>query len=118
MSTENLPIFVKTYDFILWTMNHTAKFPKSARFSLAVRIENNLLEMLRAVMAANRLRDKAAMLEQADRHLEHARILMRMSKDLRYLNISSYEHAALSMDEIGRMLGGWLKQQKAAGGRG
>ena len=31
---ENLPLFVKLYDFILWTLGRTAKFPKSARFSV------------------------------------------------------------------------------------
>ena len=71
MAVENLPIFVKSYDFILWMFGHTARFPKSVRFSLAVRIENDLLDMLRAVMTA-------------DRHLEQARILIRMGKDLRY----------------------------------
>ena len=118
MAVENLPIFVKTYDFILWTLGHTAKFPKSARFSVAVRLENSLLDMLQSVMTANRLRDKTARLEEADRRLEQARLLVRLSKDLRYINLSSYEYAARQMDELGRMLGGWIKQQKIVGGRG
>ena len=106
MAVENLPIFVKSYDFILWTFGHTAKFPKSVRFSLAVGIENDLLEMLKAVMTANRLRDKEAALGAADRHLEQARILIRMGKDLRIAcreSCGQQKNRALEFS-LGRML--------------
>ena len=34
------PIFAKTYDFVLWLLNLTEKFPKSERFRLARRLED------------------------------------------------------------------------------
>jgi hypothetical protein len=42
--------------------------------------------------------------------------LVRLSKDLRLLNIGGYEFAAQGLDEIGRMAGGWWKSAKTAGG--
>ncbi|MBU2567512.1 MAG: diversity-generating retroelement protein Avd [Elusimicrobia bacterium] len=108
-----LEIFTKTYDFMLWMFNHTNKFPKSSRFSVAVRIENMLLDFLETIMNANRLRNKIDKLKEADKILEFTRILIRISKDMKFLGLSSYEFASRSLNEIGRLLGGWLRQQKS-----
>lgn len=113
MQTSNeMRIFVKTYDFILWASNHTAKFPKSARFSFAVRIENKLLDFLDLILLANRMKDKREKLACADALIEQSRILFRMSKDMKFISLNSYEYAAKELSEIGRYLGAWIKQQK------
>ena len=33
------PIFVKTYDWLLWLLPHTAKFPKAQRHTVTNRLE-------------------------------------------------------------------------------
>jgi len=109
---QKLEIFTKTYDFILWMLNHTNKFPKSSRFSIAVRIENRLLDFLEIIIEANQLSNKVDKLTQADRILEFVRIFVRISKDMNFMNLSSYEFASRKLNELGRLLGGWLKQQK------
>jgi hypothetical protein len=40
---------------------------------------------------------------------EKLRFLFRLSKDMAYLDKRRYEHAARNLDEIGRLIGGWLK---------
>ena len=35
------PIFVKTYDLLLWLLGRTARFPKNERFRLAKRLEES-----------------------------------------------------------------------------
>lgn len=109
---EELEVFTRTYDFILWMFNHTAKFPKSSRFSISVRIENQLLSLLEKITEANRLNNKLPKLREADNIIEHLRILVRISKDMKFIDITSYEFASRSLNEIGRLLGGWIKQQK------
>lgn len=37
--TQEMLILKKSYDFCKWLLHHTGKFPKSYRFSVAVRIE-------------------------------------------------------------------------------
>lgn len=37
-----LTVITKTYDLILWSCNHTGKFPRNHRFVLGERIERNL----------------------------------------------------------------------------
>jgi hypothetical protein len=42
-SSEELIVIAKTYDLILWSCNHTGKFPRNHRFVLGERIERKLL---------------------------------------------------------------------------
>ena len=44
MARNEMLIVKKAYDFSKWLLQHTGKFPKSYRFSVAVRIENTMLE--------------------------------------------------------------------------
>ena len=39
---QELTVITKTYDLILWSCNHTSKFPRNHRFVLGERIERNL----------------------------------------------------------------------------
>ena len=110
--TQELIIFKKSYDFSIWLFNHTNKFPKSHRFSVAVRLENGMLEFLRLITIANHRRQKLELLHAADDELLVLRIYIRLSHDLRFINISSYEYAIRQLEEIGKMLGGWIKSQK------
>jgi hypothetical protein len=41
--------------------------------------------------------------------LEVLRFQMRLAKDLHCLKVKSYGHAGKSIDQIGRLVGGWLK---------
>ncbi|MFH1824529.1 MAG: diversity-generating retroelement protein Avd [Candidatus Firestonebacteria bacterium] len=109
---SELIIFTKTYDFILWMMNHTMKFPKSSRFSISARIENKLLDFMEMILIANRQRDKLEKLYYADGILEQVRILFRLSKDMKFISLNSYEYAVKELTEIGKLLGAWIKQQK------
>ena len=49
------------------------------------------------------------MLGQANLTLEVLRFQMRFGKDLQCLKVDSYGFAAKAIDEIGRLVGGWLK---------
>ena len=44
-SAEELVVITKTYDLILWSCNHTVKFPRNHRFVLAAFLDES--EMLR-----------------------------------------------------------------------
>lgn len=103
------------YDFTLWMTGHTAKFPKSQRFSFAVRIENIMLEIMSLMIAANRMQKKTDLIKTIDVELEKLRLLVRISKDLKFINLNSYEYAVKCLIEIGKILGGWLKSNIKTG---
>lgn len=49
---EELVVTTKTHDLILWSCNHTGKFPRNHRFVLDERIERNLYDLLEALIRA------------------------------------------------------------------
>jgi len=111
-STE-LTVIAKTYDFILWSCNHTGKFPRNHRFVLGERIERNLYDLLELLIRAKYTKQRQELLEQANLVLEILRFQIRLAKDLQCLKVDSYGFAAKAIDEIGRLVGGWLKSSKA-----
>ncbi len=110
---QELIVFKKSYDFSNWLFQHTNKFPKSHRFSVAVELENGMLEFLRLISIANHRRQKLPLLKAADEELVVLRIFLRLSHDLKCISTSSYEYAIKQLEEIGKMLGGWVKSQAA-----
>lgn len=49
-------------------------------------------------------------------HLEKLRILLRLCHRLHYLPHAGYEHAAKSVNAVGKELGGWIKERRQQGG--
>lgn len=59
---------------------------------------------------------KCTPLEQASVQLNLLRILVRLAKDTKAIDLKKYAQIQQIIDEIGRMLGGWIKSTKASGG--
>lgn len=111
---QELIVITKTYDLILWSCNHTSKFPRNHRFVLGERIERNLYGLLETLIQAKYTRHRQRLLEQANLALEVLRFQIRLAKDLQCLKVSSYGFASKAIDDIGRQIGGWLKTQPVA----
>jgi hypothetical protein len=109
---QEMKIFKKSYEFSKWLMEHTAKFPKSHRFSLSVEMERAVLGFLACITVANKCKNKMPKLTEADELLLMLRIFVRLSHDLKCFNTGSYEYGVKAMQEIGALLGGWMKSQK------
>lgn len=105
------PLFVKTYDFLLWLIPLTLRFPKSQRFLLAERLSGMALDLYDLILEA--VQEPALQeerLDQADRLLTKIRLYLRMSHDLRCITINQLEYAAERIDELGRLIGGWKRK--------
>jgi len=107
---DDLIIFQKTYDLILWIFPMINRFPKKQRFVLGQQIENELLEIIKDIILANNERNKTEILKRISVRLDTLRILIRLAKDLKFLSIKQYENAAVKMNEIGKLLSGWMKK--------
>lgn len=44
MAMQDFLVIKRGYDFSKWLLQHTSKFPKSYRFSVAAKLENGLLD--------------------------------------------------------------------------
>jgi hypothetical protein len=112
-TTTQSPIFTKTYDFLLWMIPTTLKFPKSQRFLLAERLSKMGLDFYDAIQDAVLEPDRQIEhLKTADRLLTKIRLYLRLSFDLQCISQRQYEHAARLADELGRLIGGWKRKSQ------
>ena len=110
---QELIVITKTYDLILWSCHHTGKFPRNHRFVLGERVERNLYDLLETLIQAKYTRQRQGLLGQANLKLETLRFQIRLAKDLQCLKTTSYAFASRAVDEIGKLVGGWLKSSNA-----
>lgn len=107
------PIFVKTHDLLLWLLQHTAQFPKNERFRMARRVEDSAFALYDLLMRAVRVRDAERLLWQADLELDRLRFNVRLCQEMKLISFAQYEYAAERLVEVGRLLGGWIKKERA-----
>lgn len=111
MNEEKLIIFQKIYDLALWLYPLINRIPKSHRLVLGRRLEELGLEILLLSVQANRIRGngrKTVQLKLSDQ-LDKLRILIRLTKDLRFMSIEQYQHSSERINEIGKILYGWMR---------
>jgi len=109
---KDIPIFHKTYELMLWLYPQVNKFPKNQRFVLGQEIEKTGLNFLKLIIRANYNQEKSQFLKEASAEINVLLILIRFSKDLHFLSNRQYEFAALQINYISKMLGGWLKYEE------
>lgn len=114
---EELKILQKAYDMVQYGYVCLRRFPKSERHTLAAEIKRHMFQILRLILQANRRRDKRAILMELDVELDLLRLYVRLAHDVldhASFPLRSYELWSKMLNEIGRMLGGWMKSQSRA----
>lgn len=104
----------KAYQFTLWLVPTVEKFPKSQRFLLGDRIQNTAIDVLEGLIEATYSREVVGILTQVNLRLEKLRFFFRAAKDLQFVDLRRYEFAARAIDDIGRLVGGWIKAGRGA----
>ena len=113
MADEALPLAVHWEQTLSDLLDRTMRFPKSARFTFASRVDGLALDILEGIVEARyaRGRRKLEALRRVDVQLAKLRVLVRLCHERRFLDTGGLEHVARNLDEAGRMVGGWMKQQ-------
>ncbi|MDA1190066.1 MAG: diversity-generating retroelement protein Avd [Candidatus Poribacteria bacterium] len=113
---EEMVIFARTFDLLTWLLPVADKFPKAQRFVVTRRLMDAALDFQEALFHANALRreERLARLHEADAYLNTLRLYLRLSHQWKWLSAGQYEHVSRMIEEIGRLLGGWLRQTGAS----
>ena len=111
MSSE-MVIFTRTYDLLNWLLPKSERFPKLYRGTVTQRLMNAALDLQESLLEAQLYQDKIRLrhLKQADLHLDKLRLYLRLAHQWGWLSVGQYEHVSRLVAEIGRLLGGWIKQ--------
>jgi hypothetical protein len=114
MKELDIPIFAKAYDLVKKLYELRSSVPRQDRYALWQRCENLLLEILEGILLAGSLRkgQKLEPLEKVSIKLNVLRIFLRLAKDVKVIDLKKYAQIEEIVDEVGRMLGGWIKSEK------
>ena len=107
-------IIHKAYDFYLSLHASIIVFPKTERYVLGQKCEELSLDFMILLLRANQVKNynRSKILFEASDKLDLLKILIRASKDVRALPEKKYLEIETAIQEIGRMLGGWIKSLK------
>ncbi len=108
---ESLPIINRTYEAYKAIIELNNKMEKRRKYSIGLSLENSILDcMENLVMAKNAPKTfKAGYLIKAGSKLEVSTLKLRLLLELKLANETKIFQLQAKLDEIGRMLGGWLK---------
>jgi len=110
MNTDSILVKVQDYWKILFPV--TSRFPKNLKFSLADRIQQLASELMELVVEAyfTSPEHKKPMLVKANIKVELLRRYLRVAFELGVFTSSVLLRMQEPLDEIGRMIGGWMKK--------
>lgn len=110
--TEEFVILARTFDLLIWLLPKAEKFPKIYRSTITQRMMDAALNFQEVLYDAQSQggTTRQRHLREADAHLNKLRLYLRLVHHWQWLNDGQYAHASRMITEIGKLLGGWLKQ--------
>lgn len=106
---DDLIVFRKAYEYMFWLRPTVERFTRLHRYGLGAEMEQTALRLLRHIIVANYSQAKAARIGQALVEFELLRIYLRLSFEYHLLSERQFAHGSNSLEEIARLLRGWLK---------
>lgn len=105
-----LLVLQKWEAFTGWLLAHTARWPKSHRFTFVQRLQNLALDITEALVEARYERaSRARLLRQVNLGFERMRLLCRIAREAGVMPKRGFEVAMRGIDEAGRMVHGWRR---------
>jgi hypothetical protein len=89
-------------------------FPKDSKYTLGAKIDSLLLEVIEGIIKASisdKL-EKLISLKNASVKLDLLKFFLQISWEIKSLNNKKYIKLSEKLNEIGKMLGGWIKSLK------
>ena len=110
--SDEMVILTRTFDLLDWLLPKSEDFPKVYRSTVTQRLMEAALNFQEALYDAlshgGTTRQKH--LRAADAHLNKLRLYLRLVHRWKWINDGQYRHVSVMVAEIGRLLGGWMKQ--------
>jgi hypothetical protein len=115
MNNNDVPILRKIHELYKTFHEYRKLVPKQERFSIYERTENIIIDILEFVLEASYVSKdrKINLLEKTSVKLNITRFFIRLMKENGSLDIKKYTKLQEVIDEIGRMLGGWIRSNNS-----
>ena len=108
---EDLIIYKQYLELIFYTEAILVKYPKLEKNNICVQIKNFTYEGMRQIISAQKRRDvkqRLTILNEFDVTMKMLKVLIRVSKKKKYINIKNYTAWSKKLTNICNLLGGWI----------
>lgn len=114
MKIFQTPLYQKIVELYKTLYLYRNSIPKQDRYAIWQKCENNTIEILEHLLLAAQYVGELKIIElnKLSRKLNTLRVLTRLTKDIKIIDNKKYVRLQEIVDEIGRMIGGWLKSLK------
>ena len=112
VQNEELVVITKAYDLAREMTVRTRKLPRDVKFVLGDRILTTTYDIFDSLLEAKYCKSKVEILSKANLLLERLRFQVRLCFDEKLLSRRQYIYIAGIINEVGRMVGGWLKASR------
>jgi len=110
---NNLPVYKCSYDLLLQTFEIVTKFNKQYKYTLWDKIKNEIIELITSIYRANSsFENRYINIEKAREQVEVLKLYIRLSKDLRIINIKNFADISLKTESLSKQLYSWQKSIK------
>lgn len=83
---------------------------------MAASIKNSMFDTLKYILRANKIygdsQKRLDMLNMIDAEIQLQKTLVRLAHEYKYISNKNYVEWSRRLDEIGRILGGWIKSTR------
>lgn len=109
---DPMVILTRTFDLLAWLLPKAETFPRAYRGTVTRRLAAAALDLQERLFDAQARRGppRAEALLAADAALMRLRLYLRLAHHWHWLSDGQYGHVGAMVAEIGRLLGGWLRQ--------
>lgn len=115
MQETDIPIIQKSNDLYKLFHEYRKLVPKTDRHTIFERTDKLIIEVIMNFLEAGYATpdNKIVILQKASVRLNMVRFLIRLMKEIRSLDTKKYVTLQLLIDEMGRMLGGWIRSTRS-----
>jgi len=111
---SSLPIYKVTYELLALTTAMTRNMPKDVKHQIGAAIRDECVRITVLILRANVAHDKGPHLIEVIERLQVAELMIRLSRDLRFIGTKQYADAIALTAQIGKQANGWRRHSAAS----
>lgn len=114
--SHELPIYLDTYKLLQWAVQVTRNLPRDYKRLVGEKLRSELIEMTVLIFRANVATDKVPHIQKVRERLQVVELMLRMSKDMKWISPKQYGTAIQFTQKIGKQATGWSNASKSPAG--
>ena len=111
---HELPIYKDAYALLGMTTDITRNIPRDFKRLIGEKVREECVEVMVLIFRANVARNKIPHIDELQERVQVIELLLRMSRDKRFISNTQYANAIKITDSIGKQSSGWKKSSAAS----